>query len=161
LKKILLDTTYILPIFGIGIKIPNLKEKLLELEKNSQLLINSLSILEAKWKILKLAKKTPDIIDSFQEGLLFIEKRKIFHIVNFHEYSIDVIATELNRFHKDYIDCSILASAYIYADIFITEEKENMKKLIEKLPHEHTIHRKPETDLKIQSISELKPTAET
>jgi len=57
MKKLLLDTTYILPLIGIEINIPNLREKIISLAKNFKLMLNSLSILEAKRKILKLAKK--------------------------------------------------------------------------------------------------------
>ena len=81
MSSILLDTTYILPLFGIGVKIADLREKILILAKRYQLMINSLSILEAKWKVLKLAKKNPNLLDSFSEGLLFLEYRKIFKII--------------------------------------------------------------------------------
>jgi len=155
LKCVLLDTTYILPLFGVGVKIPDLREKIISMAKRYHLLINSLSILEAKWKVLKLAKKKPDLIDSFSEGLLFLEHRKIFKIIPFYEYDVDLIATELHHFHNDYFDCSILASAFVHADIFATEEKKNMQNLIRKLPPDYLIYRKVPSDLAIMKLGEI------
>jgi len=55
---------------------------------------------------------------------------------------VDLIATELYRFHKDYIGYSISASAFINADTYVTEEKKKMSELIGKLPIEFAIFRK-------------------
>jgi len=155
LKNILLDTTYILPLFGIDVKIPGLKERILLMSEKYNLLINSLSILEAKWKVLKLAKKHPNIIESFSEGLLFLTHREIFRIIPFYEYDVDLIATELLKFHSDYFDCSILASAIINADIFITEEKERMHTLLSKLSSDYLIYRKMKLNLTIIRLKEI------
>lgn len=68
-QSILLDTTYILPIFGIPIKIKNFEEKMNNIFTNYRILINSLSILEAKWKAIKLEKQHPNVKDYFYEGI--------------------------------------------------------------------------------------------
>ena len=156
MKKVLLDTTYILPLLGIEIDIPNLREKIIFLAKNFKLMLNSLSILEAKWKILKLAKKEPSILESFSEGLLFLTKGEVFEIIPFYTYEVDLIATTLHKYHKDYIDCSILASAYINADTFITEEKNKMQKLLEQIPPNYDTYRKTSTKLSIITTNQLK-----
>lgn len=155
MKRILLDTTYILPLFGISVRIPNLKDKLISLAQDSKLFINSLSLLEAKWKVLKLAKRVPELTESYLEGLFFILNRRVIEVVNFYEYEVESIATALNRFHGDYFDCSILASAYVYADIFVTEEKERMHDLISNLPTESSLFRKVDTELSIVRVKEI------
>ncbi|MHA1721995.1 MAG: hypothetical protein ACTSXW_02860 [Candidatus Baldrarchaeia archaeon] len=155
MKKILLDTTYILPLLGVEIEIPNLREKIISLAKNFKPMLNSLSILEAKWKTLKFAKKEPSILESFSEGLLFLTRGEVFEIIPFYTYEADLIATTLYKYHKDYIDCSILASAYINADIFITEEKNKMQKLLEQIPPNYNTYRKTSTKLTINTINQL------
>jgi len=156
MKKVLLDTTYILPLLGIEIDIPNLREKIISLAKNFKLMLNSLSILEAKWKILKLAKKEPSILESFSEGLLFLTRGEVFEIIPFYTYEVDLIATTLYKYHKDYIDCSILASAYINADTFITEEKNKMQELLEQISPNYNTYRKTSTKLSIITVNQLK-----
>ena len=156
MKKVLLDTTYILPLLGIEIDIPNLREKIISLAKNFKLMLNSLSILEAKWKILKLAKKESSVLESFSEGLLFLTKGEVFEIIPFYTYEVDLIATTLYKYHKDYIDCSILASAYINADTFITEEKNKMQELLEQISPNYNTYRKTSTKLSIITVNQLK-----
>ena len=154
MKKILLDTTYILPIFGIDVAIPDLKEKLSLWSKQNNLYINSLSILEAKWKVLKLAKKVPSLLEFFSEGLFYLTHGSKFEIIPFYSYEVDYIATELHKFHKDYIDCSILSSAIINSEIFITEEKDNMVKLLRNLSPDLYIYRKSRYKLEILTFRE-------
>jgi len=155
MKIVLLDTTDILPIFGIGVSIPHLKDKLLELANKYKLVINSLSLLKAKWKALKLAKKNPKILDTYAEGLLFIMYGGIFEIIPFYMPEIDEIATHLYKYHKDYIDCSILASAFVMADIFVTEEVKNMKNLVTNIPSSQHIYRRRSTLLEILIIENI------
>ncbi|MEM1798426.1 MAG: hypothetical protein QXX87_04305, partial [Candidatus Jordarchaeales archaeon] len=63
--KVLLDTSYILPVFGVDVDVPDVRGQLLHLSRKATLLVNSLSILEAKWVVLKLSKKCPEVLDSF------------------------------------------------------------------------------------------------
>ena len=115
---------------------------LVKLAGNYHLMINSLSILGAKWKVLKFAKEDASILESFTDGLLFLTTSEEFEIIPWYTYDIDLIATMLYNYHSDYIDCSILASAYVNSDIFITEEKSTMKELAEKIPSSYEIYRR-------------------
>ncbi|MFQ6120974.1 MAG: hypothetical protein ACE5KE_13955 [Methanosarcinales archaeon] len=101
--KITLDTTYILPLFGIEINIPNFKEEFKELLSSDYgIFINFVSIIEAKWKILKemkyQAEKSEELKQRFKEGLLSITKSGRFEMV-LYDIDIDDIAT------KFYLEC--------------------------------------------------------
>jgi len=121
-QRILLDTTYILPIFGIPIKIKNFEEKMSYIFTNYRILINSLSILEAKWKAIKLEKQHPDIRNYFYEGLIALNNWTNTKIISFYRPEIDHLATNFYSLHNDYFDCSILATAIYFADFFLTED---------------------------------------
>jgi len=57
MDKLVLDTTYLLPLFGIRIKLKDYNKLFPLLLKKYAALYNPISIIEAKWIILKLCRK--------------------------------------------------------------------------------------------------------
>jgi hypothetical protein len=57
MDKILLDTTYFLPLFGIKIKLKNFENVFPKILSNYKVMYNPISFIEAKWIILKLLKE--------------------------------------------------------------------------------------------------------
>lgn len=152
--KVLLDTSFLLPVFGVDVDVPRFKEQLLHLSKEAELLVNSLSILEAKWIILRISKKRQDVLEEFKKGLNLVTRGETLRIVPFYSPEIDTVATFVYRHHRDYIDCSILASAYVEADIFVTMEKKKMKELAELIYPELSAYRQASSKLIVATLSE-------
>ncbi|MCD6484948.1 MAG: hypothetical protein J7L47_07560, partial [Candidatus Odinarchaeota archaeon] len=61
-------------------------------------------------------------LSRFSNVLKFITLTNKFKIVPFYEPTVDELATELYKIHKDYIDCSILAAAITTTDVLLTED---------------------------------------
>lgn len=121
--KVLLDTTYILPLFGIAIDIPGFEAGFPKLLKKASVAVNSLSILESKWKVLKISDREPKVLERFSEGLLSLTAAGEIEIIEFHLPRIDVVATSLYSSHKDYFDCSIASTAILFTDFLLTEDE--------------------------------------
>jgi len=68
---------------------------------------------------------------------------------------IDEITTYLYKYHRDYIDCSILASAFVMADTFVIKEVKDMKNLVTNIPSSQHIYRKRSTLLGILTIENI------
>lgn len=152
--KVLLDTSYILPVFGVDVDVPDVRKQLLHISRKATLLVNSLSILEAKWIVLKLSKRSPGILDSFKSGLEFIVMGKGFSVIPFHLPEIDFVATGVYLHHRDYIDCSILASAHVEADVLATLEAGRMRELAELLHYKYPEYRKLGSRLVVATLKE-------
>lgn len=121
--KILIDTTYFLPLIKIDIEnIPhNLLVKILS-ESTHEYMYSDLSIFELTAKGLKFSsqetKITPqDIrigIDALQNDTRLV---KVSYIDN--PYIIE-LASKLRKIHKDTIDCLIFSTAICNCDCIIT-----------------------------------------
>ena len=73
MDKLVLDTTYLLPIFKIKVKLKYYDSIFPTLTEKYIVLYNPISIIEAKWIVLKLCKKNPSkktvFLKAFREGL--------------------------------------------------------------------------------------------
>lgn len=126
--NIFLDTTYILPFFGIGIKIENFLNDFKKfLTLNHKLQINEISLLETKGKSSREFKKNSDItfLKRFKEGLNSLQVQNKIEIIRLDFNNLnDDIDFLLTIGLEDLFDCIIFASAIKYSDLFITEDKE-------------------------------------
>ena len=59
MDKLVLDTTYLLPIFKIKVKLKYYDSIFPTLTEKYIVLYNPISIIEAKWIVLKLCRKIP------------------------------------------------------------------------------------------------------
>ena len=55
--KILLDTTYLLPLFGVDVGLEQFDSKFPKMVRECEILYNQASLIEAKWIVLNLLKK--------------------------------------------------------------------------------------------------------
>jgi len=120
--RLLLDTTYFLPIIGISIKeIPY--DSLVRLIKEGyRILLSEVSIFEllAKGaKYISLGLLTPNRVYKGVNSIMYDDRLGKVPI-----YSSTIILTsfELRRMLNDYIDCLILSSAIERADALVTED---------------------------------------
>ncbi len=148
--KILLDTTYLLPIFGVSVDIKNFSSDFNKVIDESSVQASSLSLLEIKFKILKLSRTIPKLKERYLEGIKSIHLAKEIDIINFYLPEIEEASIDLYKHHKDVFDCVILATALKYSDILVTEDVviHSLAKQIQREKGEirpKTFHKKLET----------------
>ncbi len=133
----LLDTTYILPYFGIHVKIPKIRIILRELQKNhsNMIKISNCSLIEGKWKAIRLYQKesNPQYLSRANKALLAFGAGIYFEIV--HSWFIPD-ATEyadqiLKEGHRDYMDCWIAGTAKASNYSLVSDDNE-LKEIISK-----------------------------
>jgi len=66
-NTIVIDTTYLLPIFGISIKLKDFEKFFPKLINMYKVLYNPISIVEAKWMIMRLIRRNPGLRDKLLE----------------------------------------------------------------------------------------------
>ena len=128
--EVFLDTTYLMPFFGLETSIENLNNQFIEILKQEKykFLFSPIAIIEIKWQLFKLVKSGYDeelLETSFSQALSSLEIDKRFSVVNFIDSKINDIAYELRKIgHNDYFDTIIASSAIWNASIFVTEDKQ-------------------------------------
>ncbi|QEE15675.1 PIN domain-containing protein [Promethearchaeum syntrophicum] len=139
-NSLLLDTTYVLPLFGIEINMDNsFREEIKQLwkigVKNYKIYLSSASIIESVYKLNREYRnsKNPEILDRYHTVLPTIIRSKIVKIID--PFLNPVIAESSmkirNYGHKDLMDCWIAASAISINALLLTEDKE-LKNLLRK-----------------------------
>jgi len=140
--NLLLDTTYVLPLFGIDINLDkDFREEIKQLwksgVKNYNLYLSSASIIESVYKLNREYRNSedPEILERYHVVLPTIIKSKIVKIID--PFLNPVIAEKCMKIrklgHKDLMDCWIAASAIAINAIFLTEDKE-LRILLKKNP---------------------------
>jgi len=131
-KKIraFLDTTYIMPLFGIETDKFSRKDlaKLLNI-KNMCFLVSLISLVEIKWIIISKTRKNTKLRKTLREkynkGLDVLYYRSKIKIPSLITPEIDETENKLLDFGlSDYFDRIIFSMAYHEADILLTEDQE-------------------------------------
>ena len=138
IKSLIIDTTYILPLFGIKIiELSNFKEISKELWSNGlkgyRIYLPSICLMEVLFKLTGEYRKSNDVstINRYSIALPSILSSNSIKIFN------PLINPEASRIainirhagHTDLMDCLIAASAVALRGIFLTEDDELSKKL--------------------------------
>lgn len=136
INPLILDTTYILPLFGIKIiELSNFKKISEELFKNGiegyHIYLPSICLLEVMFKLTGEYRKSKDvnILNRYSIALPSILSSKSIEIFN------PLLNPEVNRIsinirhagHTDVMDCLIAASATALKGIFLSEDSELYK----------------------------------
>jgi hypothetical protein len=136
--RFILDTTYILPIFGFQIDLaPEYIEEIKSLWKseieNCKFIIPSVSLIEVMYKFNSIYKHNPDpnFFEYIPQSLPTL--LRLPHITIFHCES-NVLVNEMAikiriAGHPDIMDAYIAGSAYSLGGILLTEEKTIQKTL--------------------------------
>ncbi len=124
MQRIILDSTYLLPLIGIDVGIPDEELRTLFLSKN-KLFANEISIFEVLGKGLReiIKKKLPS--NRFQIGLSSLRDDDSIHLITLREsleYSSLIAQIYLSGL-TDIPDCIILGTA-IKFDILLTESQD-------------------------------------
>jgi len=130
MAELVLDTTYLLPIFGIGVELEGFKTLFPQLLGKYEVLYNPLSVVEAKWISLRLGRDDPSmrerLLVAFTKGLKALlgdERLKQTELTNPEiEETADILL--LNAGVRDYFDRMIYATAVNRGASLLTEDEE-------------------------------------
>ncbi len=123
----LLDTTYLLPFFGIEIRVEQVRQHLSHLlASGRRMLYHPLSLVEAKWVILSMERTgKPSLRASFIEGLDALLADKRFKSFPLTSKSVEENADRLlDEGLKDYFDRMLACTAYSLQATLLTEDEE-------------------------------------
>lgn len=128
-ESVLADTTYLLPLFGVVLKLPRFKEVFPRLVENFTLYYNPVSLVEAKWIILKLARRKPQssrkLLDSYIKGLVIILDSESFQPLPLTSPEIEEESDRLLKEGlRDYFDRLLYATAAVHGMTLLTEDDE-------------------------------------
>ena len=121
--KILLDTSYLLPLIKVRIKeIPEAIIQKLLMDSKLDLFYCDITIFELTAKGTKLIISGEQLkLTDIQKGIDALENDDRITRLSWSEHPLTLdLAFSLRKIHSDYIDCLILATAVCYTDMIIT-----------------------------------------
>jgi hypothetical protein len=123
-RKIILDSTYLLPLIGIDVGIPDDELKSL-FSSDHEISINEISIFEIFGKGLREVIKKTLPYDRFLRGLASLKEDNRIKMISIKDTLAfsNLIGLIFQSGLRDIPDCIILSTAMKY-DIFITEAKD-------------------------------------
>ena len=131
MDKLFLDTTYLLPLLGIGVELRDYREIFPKLHMFYEIYYSPISLIEAKWIIIRYIKKLKDermkqrLLEEYRVGLDLILKNPDYKSIVFTNGLIEKIADELwRRGIRDYFDRMIYAASAYCRAILLTEDEE-------------------------------------
>lgn len=140
-KSLILDTTFILPLFGIKIKMDDdFESDLKQVWKNEikgyAVYLPSICLIETIFKLINVYKKTNDfsILDRYQKILPTLLNLPI-NIFNCElNPKASMVASIIRHSgHPDFMDCWIAATAVALNGVFLSEDIE-LKHILKKIP---------------------------
>jgi len=122
--KIHLDTTYLLPFLGIGIReLDRINDVLRYLfSSDHELIISKITIFEALAKGIKLCSMGAISFERILSGITFLEKTPRLLRIDFTYPEIIETTVTIRKYVSDTVDCIILASSFVFTDMLITED---------------------------------------
>jgi len=132
IERLLLDTTYLLPIFGVYVKLEGYEELFPKVLDEFTVMYSPISLIESKWIILSLAKNFKSrrsvLLESYRKGLKAILNDERLTPTETTSPDIEEVADKLLELGvKDYFDRMIYASSTCYNAILLTEDEELMR----------------------------------
>jgi len=134
IKKLLLDTTYLLPLFKIEISGFSSEDLEALLNSGIDLYYNPVSLIEVKWVILRLTKRK----GSKLKELRSIYSETIEYLLTSDEIKRTIMINgEISRLEdelydmglRDFFDRIIVATAKVFTGNLLTEDKEIIEAL--------------------------------
>lgn len=123
MSRVLLDTTYLLPVAGIQIK--SIQSDTMKKARllGHELFVSEISFFELAAKGAKLAKDGLVDRERLEEAVLSLISDESLRKVGVYEGEPLSLAIDLRSHHYDFMDCLILASAMSVCEILVTEDE--------------------------------------
>ena len=129
--SIVLDTTYILPLFNIDVDVFGKKDLGLLLKSKVRKLVPPHILIEAKWVLYSLLRRNiirdfDRAISDFNDGLHIIKHSDTLRLTEYPDLEVDLIESKIYKTVGigDYFDRVILATSKVYNAILLTEDEE-------------------------------------
>ena len=117
MDELLLDSTYLLPVFGLRVDLTDFPTLFPSLLDSYSVMYNPAALIEAKWIILKLGRKTPAkrerLLEAYRAGLRALEPEERLMQTTLTIPGVEEVADMLLGEHgvKDYFDRLTYATA--------------------------------------------------
>ena len=130
--ELLLDTTYLLPVFGVSVGLRRFESRFDQLLGEFSALFNPVSLVEAKWTIQKAIRAEPAkkeaLLASYRTGLKVLGSDGRLGATPLTDDDTEEVADELHKAGmKDYFDRMVYAAAAARGCVLLTEDKEMLK----------------------------------
>ena len=127
--ELLLDTTYLLPVFGISVGLRGFESRFDQLLGDYEVLFNPVSLVEAKWIVLKGVRKEPAkkeaLLASYRAGLKVVGSDGRLGATPLTDDEVEEVADGLHEAGmNDYFDRMIYAAAVERGCALLTEDRE-------------------------------------
>jgi PIN domain nuclease of toxin-antitoxin system len=123
----LLDTTYLLPIFGIDVRLAGFEDRFPEILEEYDVHYNPISLVEAKRISLRLGRSgnRKEFCEKYRSGLGAILADERIRQTRVTDGAIESVADRLlaDEAVKDYFDRMIYATAAVERSRLLTEDK--------------------------------------
>ncbi len=128
MDKILLDTTYFLPVFGVSVRLKDFDKAYGKLLDSYSAIYNPASLIEAKWVLLKLARLNPGrreaLLTAYRAGLKALASDGRLKQTPLTNARVEGVADQLLASGmKDYFDRLIFATAADQGCVLLTEDE--------------------------------------
>jgi hypothetical protein len=130
LADLLLDTTYLLPAFGVAVRLKGFEERFPKLLERYSVSYNPISLVEAKWIVLKLARERAadrdSLLERYRLGLSVVLEDERLAQSSLTNEAVERVADWLlvESGAKDYFDRTIYATACASDSVLLTEDEE-------------------------------------
>lgn len=137
MEPLLLDTSYLLPIFGLKVDLKDFDAAFPKLLGSYSVIYNPVSLVEAKWILLKIANRNPSqrgvLLGRYREGVGVLQGDERLRQSPLTDQVVEEVADELliGENVKDYFDRVIYATAARLDIALLTEDE----KLLELAKH--------------------------
>jgi len=129
LADLLLDTTYLLPAFGVGVRLEGFEERFPRLLARYSVHYNPVSLVEAKWVILRLGRERAAdrgrLLEGYRLGLRVLLAAERLRQTSLTSEVVERVADGLvDDGLKDYFDRTIYGTACSGGHVLLTEDEE-------------------------------------
>jgi len=130
LAELLLDTTYLLPTFGVATQLEGFKERFPKVLETHNVRYNPISLVEAKWVVLKLSRQPganrEELLQRYRLGLRVLLADGRLEQTDLTSEAVERVADGLliDNDAKDYFDRTIYGTACASKSLLLTEDEE-------------------------------------
>jgi hypothetical protein len=129
MAELLLDSTYLLPVFGVSVGLGDFRSRFTKLLNSFSVVYNPVSLVESKWAVLKRAREEParrdSLLEAYRTGLKVLESDGRLKESRLTSGVVEAVADALSaKGVKDYFDRMIYATAAERGCVLLTEDRE-------------------------------------
>jgi len=131
MDELLLDSSYLFPVFGVALEYRNFESIFSMLPEKYLVKYNPVSLIEAKWYVLRESKKKDSdddddekdsLLQRYRKGLLSLQRDQRIESTPLTNEQIEEISDSLRFVIRDYFDRLIYSTAAYLSCTMLTED---------------------------------------